>query len=131
MKNPILVLANNSDGLYGFRKELLMRLSSKETLIVSVPNNGYFEELQGIGCNVLETTIDRRGLNPLTDIRLLWQYIRIIHRYKPKMVITYTIKPNSYGGFACRMLGVPYVANITGLGTAFQKKGALRLLFVS
>lgn len=128
MKNPILVLANNSDGLYGFRKELLMRLSSKETLIVSVPNNGYFEELQGIGCNVLETKIDRRGLNPLTDIRLLWQYIRAIHRYNPKMVITYTIKPNIYGGFACRMLGVPYVANITGLGTAFQKKGALRAL---
>ena len=41
---------------------------------------------------------------------------------RPDLVITYTIKPNIYGGSVCRLLSVPYVVNITGLGTAFQKK---------
>ena len=44
------------------------------------------------------------------------------------LVITYTIKPNIYGGFACRLLKIPYAVNITGLGTAFQKDGLLRKL---
>lgn len=40
-------------------------------------------------------------------------------------MITYTIKPNIYGGLVCRLLKIPYAANITGLGTAFQDKGML------
>lgn len=128
MRKPVLVLANNSDGLYGFRKELLKQIAVADVLFASVPNNGYFSELQRIGCNVIETQIDRRGINPFTDIKLLLWYIEMIKQYKPKMVITYTIKPNIYGGMACRLLSIPYAANITGLGTAFQKSGALRTL---
>lgn len=128
MKRPVLILANNSDGLYGFRKELLEQLAEKEPIFASVPNNGYFQELQEIGCNVIETEVDRRGINPITDIKLFFCYFKIIKHYNPKMVITYTIKPNIYGGLACRLLRVPYAANITGLGTAFQRRGALRYL---
>ena len=47
---------------------------------------------------------------------------------KPDLVLTYTIKPNIYGGMVCRMLKVPYVVNITGLGTAFQGNGMLKKL---
>ena len=45
---------------------------------------------------------------------------------KPDLVITYTIKPNIYGGMVCRFLKIPYAVNITGLGTAFQNDGMLR-----
>lgn len=128
MKKGFLVLANNSDGLYGFRKELLKQISAVDTLYVSVPNNGYFSELHDIGCTVIETPVDRRGINPFTDIKLVFLYYKITKKYEPRLVITYTIKPNIYGGMVCRLLGIPYAANITGLGTAFQKKGALRTL---
>lgn len=47
---------------------------------------------------------------------------------KPDLAITYTIKPNIYGGLACRLLRIPYAVNITGLGTAFQNRGSLRAL---
>lgn len=46
-------------------------------------------------------------------------------RLRPDLVITYTIKPNIYGGVVCSLLKVPYAVNITGLGTAFQNRGAL------
>ena len=124
----ILVLANNSDGLYGFRRELLTRLAREHEVFASTPNDGYFDELQALGCTVMETPIDRRGINPVTDGKLLLRYLKLLRQVKPELVITYTIKPNVYGGMACRLAGVPYAANITGLGTAFQKKGALRAL---
>jgi glycosyltransferase involved in cell wall biosynthesis len=37
------------------------------------------------------------------------------------MVITYSIKPNIYAGYACRQQLIPYCVNVQGLGTAFQK----------
>ena len=64
----------------------------------------------------------------MTDGKLLLRDWKLLRREKPGLVITYTIKPNIYGGLVCRMLGIPYAVNITGLGTAFQKRGALRLL---
>lgn len=128
MSKQILVLANNSDGLYGFRKELLTALAKNSELYASTPDNGYFESLHAIGCHILETMIDRRGINPLTDFSLFVRYLRMIKRIRPDLVITYTIKPNIYGGLSCRLLDIPYAANITGLGTAFQKSGALRTL---
>ena len=42
------------------------------------------------------------------------------------LVITYTIKPNVYGGIACQLCKVPYVANVTGLGTAVENGGILQ-----
>jgi galacturonosyltransferase len=40
--------------------------------------------------------------------------------------LTYTIKPNIYGGFACRIFNIPHIANITGLGTAIENGGLLQ-----
>lgn len=128
MRKKYLILANNSDGLYGFRKDLLVELGKKGELTVSVPDNGFFFELQNIGCRIIETSIDRRGINPVQDLDLFLRYIKLLRQQKPDLVITYTIKPNIYGGMACRLLKIPYAANITGLGTAFQKQGLLRKL---
>lgn len=124
----ILILANCSGGLYRFRGKLISKLLENHEVYASVPNSGSLDELQQLGCKVVQTNIDRRGINPVTDIRLAAAYYRLIRRLAPDLVVTYTIKPNVYGGMVCRLLRVPYGANITGLGTAFQKKGALRML---
>ncbi|CVI73599.1 hypothetical protein NDGK_03118 [Clostridiales bacterium CHKCI001] len=50
---------------------------------------------------------------------------------KPDLVITYTIKPNIYGGIICRLLRIPYAENITGLSTAFQTENLIKKLYVS
>lgn len=128
MSERILVLGNSSDGLYGFRKELLKALAEKGEVYASVPDNGWFAELEAQGCGVIETPVDRRGINPVTDLKLLLRYIRMIRSLKPTLVMTYTIKPNIYGGLACQLLRVPYAVNITGLGTTFQKTGLLRTI---
>ena len=47
-------------------------------------------------------------------------------RLRPDLVLTYTIKPNIYGGLACRALHIPYAVNITGLGSAIENGGWLK-----
>ena len=128
----ILVLANNDVGLYRFRKDLLAALlNTGHEVYISLPNGGLVPELVQLGCRYLETPIDRRGMNPIQDSKLFNQYRAMLRKVKPDLVITYTIKPNIYGGLACRMAHIPYAVNITGLGSAIENGGWLKRFVLS
>ena len=123
----ILVLANFGMGLYNFRKELLEELIKQgNDVYISLPNDEYIPKLKKMGCKFINTNLDRRGTNPLADLKLLLNYVRIIKNIKPDVVLTYTIKPNVYGGIACSITKTPYITNITGLGTSVENKGIIQ-----
>ena len=124
----ILILANNDVGLYKFRKELIQELLKKYEVYISLPNGEFIPELIKMGCHFIDTPVDRRGMNPFTDLSLLKRYFSMIKRLKPHLVVTYTIKPNVYGGFASRVLHIDYAMNVTGLGTAFQSENLTKKL---
>ena len=125
----ILILANNDVGLYNFRKELILKLISMgNEVYISLPYGEKVEPLIRYGCRFIDTALDRRGINPVTDLKLIRTYFKIIKQVKPDKVITYTLKPIIYGGIVCRMKRIPMYANITGLGTAFQGNGILTKL---
>ena len=127
----ILILANNDVGLYQFRRKLIeTMLQQGHQVLISLPDGPLVAPLVEKGCTFLDTPIDRRGLDPVKDLRLLSRYLSILKEHRPDLVVTYTIKPNIYGGMACRMKKIPYAINITGLGTAFQKEGLLRAFVV-
>jgi len=67
----------------------------------------------------METDFKRKSKNPFADFSLFCRYLKIIKREEPDIVLTYTIKPNIYGGLACRLLRQKQIANITGLGSTF------------
>ena len=122
----ILILANFDVGLYKFRKDLIEELLRENEVWISLPEGDFVKYLRQMGCRFLSTPVDRRGMNPKTDFKLFLCYRAMLREVKPDLVITYTIKPNIYGGAACRLAGVPYAVNITGLGTAFQREGLLK-----
>lgn len=127
MSKKVVVIGNCSSGMYDFRHELIAELVKRDCLItVLTPFDTKMDELLALGIDVVETPMNRRGINPLEDFKLLRLYHRLLKKLQPDLVITYTIKPNVYGGFASRLLGIPYAVNITGLGTAFQSDGMLR-----
>jgi len=127
-----LILANSSGGLYDFRNEILTRLMGEGfEVVVSVPDDVRTKEIIDEGCRVIKTEINRRGVNPIQDLKLLKQYKKILKVEKPDVVLTYTIKPNVYGGLACRLKKVPYFATITGLGSTFEKEGILKKIVVT
>ena len=126
MKKRIVILANQSGGLYDFRKDLMIALQEKAEVYAVVPRNDRWDELQALADRVIELPIDRRGMNPVRDAKLLRQYRAILKQLRPDLVLTYTIKPNIYGGLACRALHIPYAVNITGLGSAIENGGWLK-----
>ena len=132
MMARILILANSSSGLYGFRRELMQAFLSRGIEVsASNPDQDYNLELHELGCKTITTEMERRGMNPVHDFILLLKYKRLLKKEKPDLVITYTIKPNIYGGIACRFARIPYAINITGLGTAFEKDGIIKKLVIT
>lgn len=123
----ILILANKDITLLYFRKELIERLIKEGyKVIVSFPESDNVEYFQKIGCEFINTDVDRRGMNPVKDLKLIREYSKIITEIKPDIVLSFTIKPNLYGGLVCRKKKIHQIANITGLGTALQNKGLLQ-----
>lgn len=128
--SKILILTNHSYMLYRFRLELIQELMKNHEVILSMPFVGHEDDFKALGIRCIETNVDRRGINPKTDWKLFSTYRKLLKDEQPDMVITYSIKPNIYGGIACRMVGIPYCANVQGLGTAFQRKGLAQFVTV-
>lgn len=129
MKKKILILANFDD-FYNTRKEVVEALLKDYEVNVCYPYGPNIEKFKKMGCIYTKIYIDRRGTNPVKDLLLYCEYKKIIKSYKPDIVLSYSIKPNVYGGFCCRRMRVPYLVNITGLGTALENPGLLQKLTI-
>jgi galacturonosyltransferase len=88
-----------------------------------MPFVGHEEDFQAMGLRCIETDVDRRGINPVRDLKLMDTYRNLLRTERPDLVLTYSIKPNIYAGMVCSAMNIPYCANVQGLGTAFQRKG--------
>lgn len=131
MKKKVLILVNHNVVIYNFRKELVERLiNDGYEVYLSCPQGNRIEELVSMGCKFVETDVERRSKNPLTDLKLIRYYKKIMRDIKPDIVLSYTIKPNIYGGIASRSLKIPQIANITGLGTATENPGITQKFIV-
>ncbi len=125
----ILFLSNHFITLYNFRKELVARLvEDGNEVVVSTPHcedNDYFSKM---GCKIIDTPVDRRGVNPIRDFSLILKYIKIMKELKPDIIFSYTVKPNIYGCIASRITGHRQVCNITGTGATFLNKSLVSMI---
>lgn len=124
----IAVLTNLDLGLYKFRKELLRELCEHNEVYIILPQGEYIEKLEELGCRFVPLEFERRGKNPFADLKQIGGYKRTMRTIQPDVVLTYTIKPNIYGGIACRNVGIPYISNVTGLGTSIEGGGMISFI---
>jgi glycosyltransferase involved in cell wall biosynthesis len=125
----IVFIVNHEIVIYNFRKEIVEAfLENKDKVYIISPNGNRIQKLQNLGANHLKININRRGINPIQDIILYFKLKKMIKKIHPDIIFTFTIKPNIYGGLVSRALKIKHVANITGLGSAFSKKGILRTI---
>ena len=122
-RKRVLIITNHSYMLWQFRRELISRLLEDYDVTAAMPFVGHEKDFEHMGVRCIRTDVDRRGTNPIKDLRLIRQYRRILDEEKPALVITYSIKPNIYAGFLCGKQNIPYCANVQGLGTAFESAG--------
>ncbi|MDO4963629.1 MAG: glycosyltransferase family 4 protein [bacterium] len=125
----IVVICNSLVGLMCFRKELLEKLiKEKYKVTVIAPNHKFSKDLISIGIDFIPIDMELRGTNPIKDLKLIKTYKKILKKENPDVVLTYTIKPNVYAGYVCGKLKIPYIANVTGLGTSLEQPGLLQKL---
>lgn len=123
MGKRILILSNHFITLYNFRKELIQRLNNDgHDVYISMPKSDNSILFSDMGCKIIETPVDRRGINPVRDFGLILKYVRIMKDVKPDIIFSYTIKPNIYGSIASIFTKNKQVNNITGTGGTFLKR---------
>lgn len=131
-KKTLLILANDISGLYLFRRELVQELLKDRRVIINAPDSEMVKKFIEMGCKFLPCSyLDRRGTNPFKDLSLLKHYSSVLKQEQPDVVLTYTIKPTAYGGLMCGLQKVPYISNITGLGTSIENGGLLAFISTS
>ena len=74
------------------------------------------DALAALGVRSHSLPLERAGLNPVSDFRYLASMLALQRKIRPALVINYTIKPNIWGSFAARLLGIPAVSMVTGVG---------------
>lgn len=127
----VVILSNDHSYTYKLRKELIQELINNNYKVYLVlPYGEKVDLLQEMGCEFIDVPLDKRGVNPFKDLKLIRDYYKIIKKIQPDIVLSYTIKPNIYGGLVCRMKKVPHYPNITGLGTSIEEKGIIREIVI-
>ena len=126
----IIIISNTSWSLHNFREGLMRSLRDEGHELILLSNDDcYSKNLYRYG-KFLHIDLRARSINPIREIKSFFQILKLIYLKKPQCVLTFTIKPNIYGSLAARILKIPSVINITGLGDVFSKDSILKKLIV-
>lgn len=127
----VLIAVNEWTTLVNFNHEVVQALleNGYEVLITS-PYDERLDVYAKMGCRFIDTPMSRRGTNPIADMKLLWQYIKIFMTYKPDCVLTYTVKPNIYASMAAMLMGIPRINTVTGLGVMLTGSWLVRKIMM-
>lgn len=127
----ILILVNRDFVLYNFRLELVERLLREGNEVsIALPYGEKVDEMVEMGCTFYPVKIDKRGTNPLRDLSLIKEYKSLFSRIKPDIILMYTTKVNIYAGILAGSMKIPYLMNVSGLGTAVEYKSPLQKLVI-
>jgi galacturonosyltransferase len=125
----VVLIANDSTYIYNTRYQLLAAMrKAGYRVVVICEQRLHTDEIRDLGCELVVVTTGRRRKKPWRDFILERKYKKVIKNVAADVVLTFNIKPNCYAGWACRVLSVPYVANVAGLGTPFLKRGPMWLM---
>lgn len=118
----IILNANNGFVIYNFRYNLMKKLEENGyTIICMAGKDGSIKEIENNGWKFIDSNLDRRGTNIFNDLKLFFFYLKTFKREKPEYILNFTIKPNIYGTLAAKLIGIPVINNVTGLGDIFDK----------
>ena len=118
----ILFFANTDWYLYNYRLPLIRALRARgDDLVLLSPPGRYAGLLQKENFKWQSFSLERKGMNPLTELATIVRLVSVFRREKPDLVHFFTIKAVLYGSIAARLAGVPRIVNaITGLGYIFS-----------
>lgn len=128
MKKAVMLI-NDTTYAFNLRGAVIEKLINEDFEVVIVGQLlKHQDKLKAMGAKLIGVETGRHGTNLISDLQLMRTYKKILKAEKPDVVLTYNIKPNVYGGMACQQLKIPYLPNVTGLGTPVENPGPLQAL---
>jgi glycosyltransferase involved in cell wall biosynthesis len=129
MQCRVGVVSNTSWSLYNFRRNLIRSLLEANCKVITfAPLDAYSSKVASLGCSYVPVSMNNKGRNPFQDLHFFLRLVRHFRREKLSCVLTFTPKANIYGCWAARLLGIPAVANVAGLGSVFTSPSAAQRL---
>jgi glycosyltransferase involved in cell wall biosynthesis len=101
-------------------------IAQEREVIVLSPSDSYVPRLVQLGARHIHLELDNTSVNPLVELKTLAALITTLRRERPAVLLTYTPKVNIYCSLAARLLDIPVIANVSGLGRGFAKRGWIR-----
>lgn len=113
----IVLIVNSAWNVINFRRGLIQALiiEGAEIVVVS-PADEHVPDLIRLGVRHCMWGLESDGKNPLKEGLAFLKLFSIIRSERPDILLTFTVKPNIYGGLIGRLLKINRVPNITGLG---------------
>ena len=122
----IVMTVNAAWNIVNFRLPLVKALiADGHRITVLAPADDAVAQLLAAGCEFVALKMEKQGLNPLSEGALFLRFRAELKRLKPDLVVSFTIKNNILGALAAKSLRIPFIPNVTGLGTAFLAGGLL------
>jgi glycosyltransferase involved in cell wall biosynthesis len=127
----ICISANTSWYLFNFRQGLIRRLVEEGYQVIALAplEERYSRRLEELGCIFVPLSLAPHHINPVKEIFLIAQYLRVFLTHRPELVMLFTIKPVIFGSFAALFSGRKYVCTLTGLGSFFLRSKSSELIF--
>ncbi len=120
IKKKILVVVN-SDWFFLLHMFPIIKALEKKgcDIFILAPDTGKSKEITKEGFYFMDLKLDRKGVNPLNEISALCSIYKIYKKVRPDIVHHITIKPIVYGSIAAKLLKIPVINTICGLGYSF------------
>lgn len=122
----ILLSVNAAWNIWNFRRPLIEALlADGHAVTILAPKDDSVPKLEAMGCSVCHLDMDVKGLNPIQDVSLILRFRKLFREIRPDAILSFTIKNNVFGAIAAKSLRIPFIPNVTGLGTAFLSGSVL------
>ncbi|MBS9404244.1 glycosyltransferase family 4 protein [Halomonas sp. TRM85114] len=120
-RDTVVLVSNSSWYLYNFRRGTLLALRDAGFRVISLaPHDVYTRRLvEELGVEHRPLAMEGKSTRLLGEGKSLLTLVAALRETRPVFVFNFTVKANIYSGLACRLLGIPYANNVSGLGTAF------------
>ena len=129
MLRRVVVTNSTVEYVVRFRLPLLQALrDAGYQLTVIAPSDPYVTDLNVLGFSHRPLRLQGASTGPVTELMALRDLDNAYRQILPALALHFTPKVDIYGGLVARRLGIPFISNLSGMGTAITRGGWLSAL---
>ncbi len=122
----IVIIGTTAKSIFGFRAPLIKSLINNgyNVYVFAIDfSNENKKQLLSIGVIPVDYELSRSGLNPISDLKTMFNLKKKFLEIKPDLVFSYFVKPVIFGTLAAKLAKVENrIAMLEGLGFVFTKQ---------